>query len=122
MKSILKSGVLLLFSLALPVHTAMAFSTQPKENDLLPFSSAKTVSIDELENARGREGVDITALNNMNVSATLRDNTANNNVTGANVIDTSSFAGASGMFSVIQNTGNNVVIQDSTIVNVTILP
>lgn len=122
MKSIFKGYMLLLFSLALPVHTAMASSTQSKENDSFPFSSAKTVSIDALENARGREGVDITALNNMNVSATLTDNTANNNVTGANIIDTSAFTGASGMFSVIQNTGNNVVIQDSTIVNVTILP
>lgn len=122
MKSIFKSYMLLLFSLALPVHNAMASSTQPEKNDSSPFSSAKIVSIDMLENARGREGVDITTLNNMNVSATLTDNTANNNVTGANIIDTSSFTGASGMFSVIQNTGNNVVIQDSTIVNVTILP
>ncbi len=121
MKSISK-GCMLLFTLILPIHTATASSTQSEENDSSPFSSAKTVSIDMLENARGREGVDITTLNNMNVSATLTDNTANNNVTGANIIDTSSFTGASGMFSVIQNTGNNVVIQDSTIVNVTILP
>jgi hypothetical protein len=122
MKTIFKYYMLLLFTLTLPLHTATASSTQPKENDFLPFSSAEIVSIDELENARGREGVDITALNNMNVSATLTDNTANNNVTGANFIDGGAFSGAGGMFSVIQNTGNNVIIQDSTIVNVTIIP
>ncbi len=122
MKSIIKGSMFLLFALIVPCYTATAFSAQPKENDSLPFSSAETVSIDELENARGREGVDITALNNMNVSATLTDNTANNNVTGANFIDDGAFSGAGGMFSVIQNTGNNVIIQDSTIVNVTIIP
>ncbi len=121
MKLILK-GYMLFFTLILPIHTATAYSVQPKENDSLPFASAEIVSIDELDNARGREGIDITALNNMNVSATLQDNTANNNVTGANFIDNGAFSGAGGMFSVIQNTGNNVIIQDSTIVNVTIVP
>lgn len=66
-------------------------------------------------------GVDSTVLNTMNVKATLTGNTATNNVTGTNIIDTSAFSGANGMFSVIQNSGNNVVIQDSTIVNVTIV-
>lgn len=112
--------MLLLFSLALSIYTAKAYSAQ-SDNEL-HFSLAETVSADELEKARGREGFDITAINNMNVQATLTGNAANNNVTGMNIIDHGAFTEASGMFSVIQNSGNNVIIQDSTIVNVTIVP
>lgn len=38
---------------------------------------------------------------------------------GDNVISGGAFANSSGIASVIQNSGNNVIIQDSTIVNVT---
>ncbi|MGZ5008825.1 MAG: hypothetical protein ACXWE9_10135 [Methylobacter sp.] len=92
------------------------------QQDKLLFSSTETVMSYELENARGREGVDITTLNNMNVRATLSGNQANNNVNGYNIIDNGAFTQASGITSVIQNSGNNVIIQDSTIVNVTIIP
>jgi len=82
----------------------------------------EVASMEELDNATGREGVDVTTLNNMNVRAFLGGNTATNNTSGFNMIDNGSFAGSGGMFSVIQNSGNNVLIQDSTIINVTILP
>lgn len=121
MESRLKGGVFLLFFLTLPVCAVSAASTQADEDGIANLSSVEIASLDELAEARGTEGVDITTLNTMNVKATLTNNTATNNVTGTNIIDTSAFTGASGMFSVIQNTGNNVVIQDSTIVNVTIL-
>ncbi|QIB65311.1 hypothetical protein [Kineobactrum salinum] len=65
--------------------------------------------------------VDVTQLTNSQLNADLGDNIAIGNVTGDNVID-DSFSRASGLFSIIQNTGNNVIIQDSTIVNVTIFP
>lgn len=95
----------------------------PAQNpDELLFSPGEKVLLEELENARGREGVDITTLNNQNIRATLHGNEANNNVNGANMIDGGSFAGASGFTSIIQNSGNNVIIQDSTILNVTITP
>ena len=122
MEWILKNIRFLVLTLALPFHSASASSTQTAESTASPLSSAETASLNELDNARGREGIDITALNNLDVSATLTGNTASNNLTGTNIIDATAFTGASGMFSVIQNTGNNVIIQDSTIVNVTILP
>jgi hypothetical protein len=84
---------------------------------------AEVALLDELDDQRGRGGeVDIVTLNNQNVAALLRGNTAINNATGHNMIDNGSFAGASGLISVVQNSGNNVIIQDSTIVNVTIVP
>ncbi len=122
MKPILKGNVFFLFTLILPVCAVSASSGQLADDQIAEnFSSTEIVSLDELDEVRGMGGIDSTVLNTMNVKATLTGNTANNNVTGTNIIDTSAFSGANGMFSVIQNSGNNVVIQDSTIVNVTIV-
>lgn len=117
---ILKSYTFLLLVLTLVIQADQATATQFDDNLLL--SSTEAVSADELEKARGREGFDITAINIMNLQATLTGNAANNNVTGMNIIDHGAFTEASGMFSIIQNSGNNVIIQDSTNITVTILP
>jgi hypothetical protein len=45
-------------------------------------------------------------------------NTATNVSTGGNVIDSGSFANMSGIPVVIQNSGANVLIQSSTVINV----
>jgi len=123
MKTIIKTlegGLLILLVILLHSQEAKADALQD-QSELL-FSSAETAVAEELDNASGREGVDMTTLNNMNVRATLSGNQANNTVSGYNIIDHGAFAQASGINSVIQNTGNNVVIQDATIVNVTIMP
>jgi len=56
----------------------------------------------------------------MTADATLHGavggNSANQVVTGANTISASSFAGASGIPIVIQNTGANVLIQNATVI------
>lgn len=87
-----------------------------------PATVVTAVTLGELDQARGQGGViNVTQLTNSQLNADLGDNTAIGNVSGDNVID-GSFSRASGLFSIIQNTGNNVIIQDSTIVNVTIFP
>ena len=67
-----------------------------------------------LESARGGAG-------GIGASADLRGvvtgNSATGVVTGANTIQASSFAGASGIPIVIQNTGANVLIQNATVIN-----
>lgn len=81
------------------------------------------VSLAELAESTGQGGVqNVNYLVNSSIEATLTDNTAINTFSGDNSIDGNSFSGASGIFSIIQNTGNNVIIQDSTIVNVSIFP
>lgn len=45
-------------------------------------------------------------------------NTANDVVSGSNVIDGGSFANSSGISTVIQNSGSNVLIQNGTVVNI----
>ena len=84
-------------------------------------SLGEPVQSEALDNVRGLGGVwDTTSV--ANLAATLTNNDASNSVTGSNTIDAQSFNDASGVFSIIQNTGNNVIIQDSTIITVTINP
>jgi hypothetical protein len=121
MEMILKSSFLMVMLIMAGSASVSADSLQTPE-ELMLFSSSEKALPEELDNARGREGVDVTTLNLQNVRATLNNNQANNNVSGYNIIADGSFAGASGITSVIQNSGNNVIIQDTTIVNVTVAP
>ena len=56
--------------------------------------------------------------NKMTLNGTVSNNQADDVVTGYNSISAGSFQGASGVPMVIQNTGNNVLIQNATIINV----
>jgi hypothetical protein len=78
-----------------------------------PFAGAPIESR-TLAHRRGGDGV----LNQNRLRGVVADNTASNLTTGSNVISEGAFAGASGLPMVIQNSGNNVLIQNSTIVNV----
>ena len=72
------------------------------------------VQSDRLDAQRG--GTD-TVNNNMQLDGSVRDNVAHNVVTGSNTIDAGSFANVSGIPTVIQNSGANVLIQNATIIN-----
>lgn len=72
------------------------------------------VSSERLATYRG--GTDV--LNDMKLRGIVADNQAINVTTGSNVISDGAFAGAAGIPTVIQNSGNNVLIQSATIVNV----
>lgn len=72
--------------------------------------------VDERELAQQRGGADL-HLNENHASAIVRDNVATNLSTGNNSINGESFSGMSGVPMVVQNSGNNVVIQNSTILN-----
>lgn len=118
MKTVLK-----IFSLIFLVAIAYSDRVNADAQAETYYEQMQPVLMEELEGERGRgaDG-DIISLNNSNLAALLKNNTANNNVNGFNIIDSGSFLGSSGLISVVQNSGNNVIIQDSTIVNVTIAP
>lgn len=59
---------------------------------------------------------------NQTITGTVTGNSASNVSTGANSITGNAFQGASGLPSVVQNTGNNVLIQTGVIVNVQLKP
>lgn len=65
-------------------------------------------------------GADVSA--KITLNGTVSDNHADHVVTGSNAISAGSFQGAAGVPMVIQNTGNNVLIQNATIINVQFRP
>jgi hypothetical protein len=75
----------------------------------------------ELATHRGQSGIDILQLNQMDLRAELHDNTLGFAVTGDNAINDDAFSHAQGHLSVIQNSGNHVIIQDAAIYNITIV-
>lgn len=66
----------------------------------------------------GYRGGHALQINEQNLNAQLFDNQALGNMTGNNLVTGGAFAGASGVPTVIQNSGNNVIIQNATILNV----
>ena len=79
------------------------------------FFDSAAVDSDTLASNRG--GADVQVLNKSALDGMVSDNQAYNLTTGSNLISSGSFAGASGLSTVIQNSGNNVLIQNATIVN-----
>ena len=91
------------------------------------FNDAMALTAGEL--SASRAGKDIPAdtgaqlqLNQNDLNAVFTGNVATGNHTGDNTISAGAFMDASGFVTAIQNTGNNVLIQNATIVNVSITP
>lgn len=82
----------------------------PKASDL-----GAPVSESALSEYRGAR--DIT-FNMQDTEGQLYNNQAANTVSGGNQVSGQAFSGMNGFSTVIQNSGNNVLIQNSTIVNV----
>ena len=78
----------------------------------------RTVALDKLGTMRGGTEHD----NDMDVTGTVGNNSADRVVTGNNTIDAGSFANSSGINTVVQNSGANVLIQNAMIVNVQFTP
>ena len=74
----------------------------------------------QLDAQRGGTDTGPVTLNTNMLNAKLFDNSATGNVTGNNIVTEGSFAGASGLPTVIQNSGNNVIIQNGTVLNLTV--
>ncbi|WP_323751604.1 hypothetical protein [Marinobacter sp.] len=81
-----------------------------------------TMDNDQLAEASGRQGVPMQwQLNENQQNALVTGNRlSGNSTTGNNLISDQAFQNMSGIATVIQNTGNQVVIQDSTQVNILI--
>ena len=88
---------------------------------LSAFESSAAMSDKELNAHRAKENleVDQIIINDQEQDGNVSDNVAVGNTTGNNTIS-DSYAYSSGFYSTVQNTGNNVLIQHSTIINVSI--
>jgi len=80
------------------------------------------VDADRLDGYRGGTQDLYQTVNEARLSGTVTDNAAVNVATGSNIVRDGSFANASGIPTVIQNSGANVLIQNATIVNVQFRP
>ena len=79
----------------------------------------EALSEEDLSGQRG-EGIDDLIFNQADLDGSNHGNSVANSVTGGNFIGNSAFNGAQGLFGVIQNSGNNVLIQKATIVNISV--
>lgn len=99
-----------------------AISRQPAMMDIAGFGQA--ASKDELGIESGGQATQIDKiymqLNNVGMNAEMDNNTLDSNVTGTNFIGYDAFANMNGFSTVIQNSGNQVIIQSDLIVNVTL--
>lgn len=114
---LLIAGVIL--SVALPggaprAESGATVTTIPEAQVRERFSFGGALPITDLDSYRGG-----TEINIMDITSDglVSDNVANDLTTGNNYISESSFSGASGFPTVIQNSGNNVLIQNSTNIN-----
>ncbi len=120
---------LLLLSMPVIAEDAVDVVNEPEpaaeENTLLDlgeFGDGGTLSDDELNAERAREKIEVDhiSLNVQTQDGDVADNVAIGNTNGDNLINGSAFSDASGFMSTVQNSGNNVLIQNSTIINVAV--
>ena len=106
--------------LALFTSTAAALADTANSDETWLQQSA--LSAQQLDEASGRQGVSLQLqMNNSNQNANVSDNVlAGQVMTGNNLISGGAFANMNGVATVIQNSGNQVVIQDTTQINVLI--
>lgn len=74
----------------------------------------------QLDTQRGGTDTGPLTINANMLDAKLFNNSATDNVTGNNTVSGGAFTGASGLATVIQNSGNNVIIQNGTVLNLTV--
>ncbi|MCK6372162.1 MAG: hypothetical protein L6Q83_12730, partial [Gammaproteobacteria bacterium] len=74
------------------------------------------------ESAKAAIQVDKIVINDQDLNGVVQDNIAMNTQSGNNSVSGAAFQDSTGFVTVIQNTGNNVLIQNSTIVNVALDP
>lgn len=111
----MKHAILLLLATA-PFLAATAARGDPAaaQKSLAPAGFAEAVPDSELAAHRGGT----TTISNLNdLNASVYNNTALDSVTGSNYVTDGALTGNSGFSTVIQNSGNNVLIQNATILN-----
>ena len=119
---LLVTTVLTSAAFALPVSVSAAFEVEGEEfgHEEFGLSSAPVNEL-VLDETRGTFTPDLLNLNNAVLNADSSGNSVVGGVTGSNFIDGGSFTNTQGLVNVIQNSGNNVVIQSQTIVNMTMV-
>lgn len=83
------------------------------------FIAQDKVSLAELDESRGKDNTVVYNFNSTSEEASVDNNVAIGNITGTNTVS-NAFNSSSGFVNNVINSGNNVAIQTSTIVSVTL--
>lgn len=109
-----------LASIAFACMSGAALAAPPGDTPPPPAFGPAT-SVDTLQGMTG--GSDTTNnITQQTVTGTMSDTEANNTVSGGNLVSGNAFGSSAGLPTVIQNSGNNVLIQNATVVNVRMNP
>lgn len=100
----------------LALSGGMAYADSSETNEIASWGAPVSESQLDLERGGTDFGPQL-IINRNDLKANMHDNHAYDNVTGDNAITGNAFAGASGIPIVMQNTGNNVIMQNAVIVN-----
>ena len=114
---LLCSALLLLF-LSLAMSVAVAAEEQYKGlsgNEVM----LNPLSEDELEARSGGQAIGFQVINDSVFNADISNNALNSGSTGDNAVNDSAFTDLSGFALIIQNSGNNVIIQNTTVIAIT---
>ena len=110
-------AVIAAMSLSIASPTLFAESVEGLDVSIL----GPAVALDALDSQRGGQSfqIDSAVIQNSNqqVGASLNGNTLVAGGNGANSVSSGVFSGAGGVSTLIQNSGNQVIIQNSTIIN-----
>lgn len=113
---------------ALPGEVSLLDESLPVAADAPPAAPvevadfAAPMAVDALDDLRGGSNNRNTTTNLSDLDGRVDGNTATGIVTGTNLVDGGAFGNAAGLSTIIQNSGNNVLIQNSTIVSVQFVP
>jgi hypothetical protein len=122
--SLLLGGVLCCSGM-LGAPVASAENSQVARDDALATTAAAPLRVlpgfaaplKESRLAGMRGGAEVVVVNEQDLSARMSNTSASRLTTGSNIITDGSFANSNGLPIVIQNSGNGVIIQNSTILN-----
>ncbi|GAB3289721.1 hypothetical protein [Parahaliea aestuarii] len=110
---------------AATLYAATAVSAEPPLSASLA-PGLQPVDSAELDLQRGREGLNVddmvVLLGEVRADAHISDNVLTSQQTGANLVEAGAFGNASGLVFSVQNSGNHVVIQNTTLINVNMQP
>lgn len=82
----------------------------------IPAAFGAALPDSALSGHRGKANIS----NENDLDGDLYSNNATNTVSGDNIVTAGALAGSTGLFTVIQNSGNNVLIQNATILNLNV--
>lgn len=115
----MKHNVTMLFMVcALGLSSAVQADSLLGDDDTLLMNDALSEEALSGERGEGTIMIDDISIANADLDAISSGNSVKNSETGGNYISGAAFNGANGMFDTIQNSGNNVLIQKATIVNI----